>query len=325
MLINEWAIIINLLSIALIGLLAATALLASVWPFATGHMTQLSAGTQKKTLWLFVATPWIVSTICVLLCVPSLFQSESVRWLDRLAHWHHLYVFYLDSWHSATLLLFILGVVYVLVRNGLKAVRHINSLDTLTRLSQGKARHWEVGQDIIVLESRIPSAFTAGLFTPKCYITTGLIGQVSETELDIIIDHERAHIKHKDTQKKWLFSLCASLYPNAVTRRLNQLFSLATEQLADAQVSKSYCTFEIAQTLVRAARMQRLFGGNLHPAMVNYFIADDVDLRVRALVVPQSFRPFPWGYCLLVMVLTTVLSSIGIDALHHLIEAVFSH
>lgn len=325
MLINEWAIIINLISIALIGLLAATAVLASVSPFAAGHITQLSAGTQKKTLWLFVATPWIVSTICVLLFVPSLFQSESVRWLARLAHWHHYYVFYLNSWHSAMLLLFMLGVVYVLVRKGLKTVRHLNALHTLTHLSQGKARHWEIAPDIVVLESQTLSAFTAGFLNPKCYVTTGLIEQVSETELDIIIDHEQAHIKHKDTQKKWLFSLCASLYPKPVARRLNKLFSLATEQLADAQVSKSYCTFDIAQTLVRAARMQRLFGDNLHPVMVNYFIADDIDLRVRALVVAQNFRPFPWGYCLLVMVLTTILSSIGIDALHHLIEAVFTH
>ncbi|MDO8862054.1 M56 family metallopeptidase [Haliea sp. E1-2-M8] len=325
MLINEWAIIVNLLSIALIGLLVATVLLASVAPFTARRITQLSAGTQKTTLWLFVVTPWAVSIICMMLFVPSLFQSESMLWLDRLAHWHHPYVFYLDSWHSATLVLFLLGIVYVLVRNGRKAVRHLNALDTLTHLSQGKTGHWNIGRDIVVLASQTPSAFTAGLINPKCYVTTGLIEQVSATELDIIIDHERAHIKHKDTQKKWLFSLFASLYPKPVARRLNRLFSLATEQLADAQVSMSYCTLDIAQTLVKAARIQRFFAGKLHPAMVSYFIADDVDLRVRTLVVPQRFRSFPWGFCLLAMALTTILSTMGIDALHHLIEAVFSH
>lgn len=325
MLIDEWAIIINLLSIALIGLLAATVLLASVSPFIARRITQLSAGTQKTTLWLFLATPWAVSIICVILLVSSLFQSESTHWLDRLAHWHHPYVFYLDSWHSATLVLFLLGIVYVLVRNGLNAVRHLNALDTLTHLSQGKTGHWEIERNIVVLESRAPSAFTAGLITPKCYVTTGLIDQVSATELDIIVDHERAHIKHKDTQKKWLFSLFASLYPKPVARRFSRLFSLATEQLADAQVSMSYCTLDIAQTLVKAARIQRSFGGTLHPAMVSYFVADDVDLRVRALIVPQRFRSFPWGFCLLAMALTTILSTMGIDALHHLIEAVFSH
>lgn len=325
MLINEGAMILNLLSTALMGLLVATALLAVISPFTARLITLLSSRAQKKALWLFVAMPWIVSIICVLAFVPSLFQAESSLWLGRLAHWHHPYVFYLDSWHGATLVLFILGAVYVLVRKGLNAIRHLNTLNTLTRLSQGKTRHWEIGQDIVVLESQSPSAFAAGLLHPKCYVTTGLIERVSETELNIIIDHERAHIRHKDTQKKLLFALLASLYPRPLARGLNQLFSLASELLADAHVSKSYCNFDIAQTLVSAARIQRFFAGNVNSVLVSYFIVDDVDCRVRALVAPQRLRSFPWSYCLPVMVLTTILSSIGVDSLHHLIEAVFSH
>lgn len=325
MLINEWAIIFNVLSIALIGLLVATVLLISVLPFAARCIKQLSACRQRTTLWMFVATPWLVSLICVLVFMPSLFQSQSALWLDRLAHWHHPYVFYLDSWHSAALLFFSLAIAYVLVRNGLKVFRHLCALEALTHLSRGKACHWGIARDIIVLESQTPLAFTAGLFSPKCYVTTGLVEQFSETELDIIIAHERAHIRHKDTQKKLLFALFASLYPRAVVQRLNRIFSLATEQLADAQVGMTYCTFDIAQTLVKAARIQRCFASNLHPAMMSFFVADDVDLRVRALVAPQRFRSFPWACCLLAMVLITILSSVGVDILHHLIEAVFSH
>ena len=333
MLINEWAIALNLFSIALMSLLAATALLAVISPFTARLITLLSARTQKKALWLFVTTPWTVSIICVLIFVPSLFQAETPLWLDTLAHWHHPDVFYLDSWHGATLILFVLSAAYVLARKGLNAARHLNTLNTLTGLSHGKTRHWaqvntrqwQVGRDIVVLESQSPSAFSAGLLHPKGYVTTGLIEQLSETELDIIINHERAHIRHKDTQKKLLFALLASLYPGPLARRLNRLFSLASELLADAHVSKSYCNFDIAQTLVKATRIQRFFASNVNPAVVNYFIADNVDCRVRALVAPQKLRSFPWSYCLLIMTLTTILSSIGVDSLHHLIEAVFSH
>jgi len=325
MLINEGAIILNLLSIALMGLLVATALMAVISPFTARLTALLSARAQKKALWLFVAMPWVASIACVLIFAPSLFQIESPLWLGKLAHWHHPSVFYLDSWHGATLVLFILGAAYVLARKVLNAVRHLNTLNILTQFSQGATRHWNVGQDVVVLESQTPSAFTAGLLRPKCYVTTGLIERVCETELDIIIDHERAHIRHKDTQKKLLFALLASLYPRPLTRRLNQLFSLASELLADARVSQSYCKFDIAQTLVSAAKIQRFLPGNVNPALVNYFIADDVEYRVRALVDPQRLRSFPWTHCLLVVVLTTILSSIGVDSLHHLIEAVFSH
>lgn len=325
MLINESAILLNLLSIALMGLLAAIALLVLVWPFTARYITQLSACTQQKVLWLFVATPWAASIICVFVFFSSLFQPDSSLWLGRFTHWHHPYVFHLDSWHSATLFIFILGSAYVLASKGLNTVHHLNTLNSLTRFSQIKASHWEIGRDIAVLESQTPSAFAAGLMRPKCYVTTGLIERVTEKELDIIIEHEQAHIKHRDTQKKLLFALLTSLYPKPIARRLNRLFSVAMEQLADAHVSKSYCAFEIAETLVKAARVQHASTGNANPLMVNYVTADDVDLRVRALVSPQAFRSHSWGYYLLFMALTTMVSSAGVDGLHHLIEAIFSH
>ena len=324
MLINESAILLNLLSIALMGLLTAIALLVLVWPFTARYITQLSACTQQKVLWLFVATPWAASIICVFV-FSSLFQPDSSLWLGRFTHWHHPYVFHLDSWHSATLFIFILGSAYVLASKGLNTVHHLNTLNSLTRFSQIKASHWEIGRDIAVLESQTPSAFAAGLMRPKCYVTTGLIERVTEKELDIIIEHEQAHIKHRDTQKKLLFALLTSLYPKPIARRLNRLFSVAMEQLADAHVSKSYCAFEIAETLVKAARVQHASTGNANPLMVNYVTADDVDLRVRALVSPQAFQSLSWGYYLLFMALTTMVSSAGVDGLHHLIEAIFSH
>ncbi|PHS76279.1 MAG: hypothetical protein COB19_00265 [Porticoccus sp.] len=333
MLINEWAIVFNLLSIALMGLLAAAALLALIWPLMARHITLFFAGTRKKLMWLFVVTPWVAGILCLFIFIPSVFQLESTLWLTTLSHWHHPYVFYLDSWHGAALFLFTLGTAYVLIKNGLGAARHFNALNLLTRLSkenpgsriQNNSRQWKIGRDIIVLESRTPVAFATGLLNPRCYVTTGLIGQVSEAELDIILAHERTHIKHKDTQKKLFFALLASLYPKPIAQRLNGLFSLATEQLTDADVSQSYSVFEVAQTLVNVAKIRRFSGDSVNTVSINYFITDDVDVRVRALVAPQKIRSFPWAHCLLIMMLTTTLSFAGVDTLHHLIEAFFSH
>ena len=56
MLINEWAIVFNLLSIALMGLLASAVLLALTWPLMARYIKLFFAGTQKKLLWLFVVT-----------------------------------------------------------------------------------------------------------------------------------------------------------------------------------------------------------------------------------------------------------------------------
>ncbi|MDF1818036.1 MAG: M56 family metallopeptidase [Immundisolibacteraceae bacterium] len=326
MLINQSAMVLNLLSVAVMTLLVATALQALTLLPAARFLARLSPDAQKKALWLFVTTPWGVSIVCVLVCLPSLLRLERPFWLDPLVHWHHPFAFQLNSWHGATMLVFFLGVGYLISRKWADSVRHLNSLNTLRQLSQARAtRQWNLDQDVVVLESPTPLAFTAGLRSPKCYVTTGLIQRISETELDIIIDHERAHITHKDTQKKLLFAMLAALYPRPVARRLNQLFSLASELLADARVSHSYCKFDIAQTLISAARVQRLFTGNTNAGLVNYFVAEDVDYRVRALVQPQELMPFPWTFSLLAMVSITILSSIGVDGLHHLLETGLSH
>ncbi|PKL96082.1 MAG: hypothetical protein CVV18_03060 [Gammaproteobacteria bacterium HGW-Gammaproteobacteria-8] len=166
---------------------------------------------------------------------------------------------------------------------------------------------------------------------PKCYVTTCLIERVSEKDLEIIIEHERAHIRNNDTRRKLLFALLASLYPSPLARRVNRLFSVATELQADAEASQSHCSLDIAQTLINVARIQQPDVGNSNPevpqqsALVTRFVDDDVFCRVRALVAPRQSRPFPWGYCLPLVMLTLFLSTIAIDVLHHLIEAGFSH
>lgn len=325
MLINTSAILLNLLNIALIGVFAATLLLYSVSPFLARRAIQLSAGARTGGLWSFVAAPWVVGILCALFFLPALSGSESMIWLARLAHWHHPYVFYLDSWHSAFPLIFILGFVYVLVSSALKAFRQTHTMQIIMRIAQAEAGFGDIARGSVMLESQVPTAFSAGIIRPRCYVTTGLVEQVSETDLGIILDHERAHIRHKDTQKKLLFSLFASLYPRSVARGMNRLFSLACEQRADAQVCTSYSNVDIAQTLVKVARLQRCFAGNLHPAMVSHFAASDIDLRVRALVSPERSQLLPWGYCLLFLGVITLLSAVGVDALHHVVEAAFSH
>ena len=122
-----------------------------------------------------------------------------------------------------------------------------------------------------------------------------------------------------------LFSLLISLFPKPVSIQLNRLFSLVAEKLADTAVSVNHSKLDIAQTLIKSARAQKLFAENVGFKVVNYFITDDVDSRVKALIEPQEFRFFSWAYCLLVLAALTVMSFAGVDGLHHLVETLFSH
>ncbi len=322
MLTNEWAIIFNLLSIVVTALLVTTVLLCFAWLAIAQYIEQFSLHTQKRILWLFVSAPWLLSIIYVAFFVPSLFQSHNTIWLT---HWHHPHEFYLTSWHGAFLFVSALGFIYVLTRKLITASRHLSALSSLTGLFQNKGQHEQISLDVVVLESQTPLAFSAGIFNPKCYVTTGLVEQFSGEELDIILEHERAHIKHKDLQQKLLFTLLVSFFPKPVSFQLNRSFSLVAEKLADQSVCENHSKLDIAQTLIKSVRAQKLSKDYFCSAVVNYFTSDDVDSRVKALIEPQDYRLFSWNLCLIFLASFTIVSFVGVDGLHHLIETLFSH
>ncbi|MFW0778585.1 MAG: M56 family metallopeptidase [Rickettsiales bacterium] len=323
MLSDGWAIVLNLVSIQLLGLLAATTLLALLFGFLQDQISTLSARSQKTALWLFVLSPWLISVICAITCFPSLFQTSSSGMLSWLTHWHSPYEFHLGSWHSLKLLLFTIVVVYFVLRKLWQAVRHIHALDTLAGLSSQQSSQ-SIGDDVVILQAPQPLAFASGLLKPKCFLTSGLIQQLTEQELAIVIAHERAHICHKDGIKKWLFTLLAALYPAGITQQLQSQFSMATELLADARVSRRFSPFDVAQTLIKAARLQRRYGLDI-AASANTFVANDVDQRVRALIIPSAGRAFPWLPSLALLLLTTLFCSVAVDVLHHFIELFLTH
>lgn len=325
MLTSDLAFVLNLFSIGLLGLLLAVALMTSAWPLLAKYISSLPAHSQARALWLYVAAPWIASGICVLAFLPSMSGVESTFGLGSLAHWHHPYVFYLASWHSVVLSIFLLCFAWVFLKTGRMVIRHLRELRSLTRISQGAVTRWQGRQRITVLDSRVPTAFTAGLVRPECFVTSGLIDQVSERDLSIIIAHEHAHIERRDTARKFLFAAVSSLYPRPVARRMNHLLSLAIEQLADASVGNSYSVFDIAEALVRTAKVQRFSNVQVRGVIASYFISDEIDVRVRALVIPQKLQSLSWMHCLLAVGAIAAASSMCVDQLHHIIEAVFSH
>lgn len=326
MLTNDWAIVFNLFSSAFLGLVVSMVLLLAVWFFISDVLMRFSATAQKLTLWSLVVMPWMVSITCMMFFSSSFFQFDSLSKLDWLAHWHHPYAFEWNSWHGVKLYIFMLAIAYILTRKLIVVVRHLNAVQWLTRLSQVQDAPLGFGEDIVVVKSRFPSAFTAGMIKPKCYLTTSLVEQVSESELNMIIAHERAHIRHKDNWKKMLFALLASLFPRSVSGQLNRMFTLVIEKIADAAVGSAYSRLDIAQTLVKTARLQRAFLNHPKKAgLVSYFVADDLDTRVRFLVDPPVTLPFPWIRYLIVMASISLFSAIGADVLHHLFDVIFSH
>lgn len=322
LLIGHLAVALNLLSIAILAFGISVALLSLLWPLTCRFINDLSLQARRALLWGWIISPWLIGFATMLLFVPSFREHEFSRWVNAIAHWHHPDVFYLDSWHGLTLWLFA-GFSLVLAAKRLRSIqRQRVQLCALQSLS-GCEQTQVVDPRIVTLRTDLPTVFTAGLWRPRCYVTTGLMKQVDASQLDIIIRHELAHIVNKDALKKSLFDLLASYFPRRIAMQLRGQHALATEQIADQSVVKAHPALAVANALVKVARLQKTRPNTV--ATLNYFGVNDVMLRVQQLILPSAMKPFPAMLSCILILMLVLLSAYAVDTLHHLIESLFTH
>lgn len=85
---------------------------------------------------------------------------------------------------------------------------------------------------------RIPSdrffVFSCGLFTPRAFISSRLIEQLSAKQLDVVLAHEQTHCQRRDVLRRLFLSLAALLHFPATRQQLLADLELAHEQICDA-------------------------------------------------------------------------------------------
>jgi beta-lactamase regulating signal transducer with metallopeptidase domain len=328
---GHWAVMLNLIGIAMLGIVIGAALSSVLWLMTGQLVTKLAARARQKLLWLWVSAPWLTGGVVVALYMPSFRQGNHV-WFSDIAHWHHPDVFSIGSWHGLILLAFVAFSVIVItgkLQQWFAAHQQLNTLRTLCLADKSLPLHQQTHYQVIVVDSDLPCAFTGGLINPVCYVTSGLVARVSQQDLDIVIEHEAAHVRQKDTLFRWWFDLMASYYPRKIGRQLVSQFCLTTELLADKQVAQRHCEQEIATTLVKVARLQQIAQKTVPslkiPPVMSYFGADHIKQRVLQLVDPTENRSAPVALIMLTTVCVVLLCASAVDSVHHLIESIFSH
>jgi beta-lactamase regulating signal transducer with metallopeptidase domain len=173
---------------------------------------------------------------------------------------------------------------------------------------------------------KVPVAFTTGFISPKIYVSTGLQTQVSDEQLNIIVNHELAHVTARDPLFKVLFTALASFYPSRIKQTLIEQYVLMTEKMADNEVTKEYDHLDIAQTLIDVARLQKALPTDCDQASVSYFGHDYTSLRVEGLLNPIN-KPSLTTFIITLALLATmpVLAASTVDSFHHFIETFFIH
>jgi Zn-dependent protease with chaperone function len=322
-LISDAAVIMNLITIALLGFLVSALLLSAAWQIVGKSVDAYSVQSQKMLILIWVSGPWILGLMTMLFFSPLFENTAIYRWVDRVAHWHHLYVFQLDSWHGVTIILFSLFSLALIVIRGAGLYRQGNALLTLNHFSNN-VHGSKSYPGVQIIDSNIPTAFTSGFFSPLCYVSKGLIDNLTDNEFNIVVKHELAHARNKDPLSKLFIAFLSAYYPKKLAQRFNAKYALMTEFIADQSTATAHAAEDVASTLVKVARLQKAFPQRQSNSSRSYFGSHDIAHRVQQLLTPTK-KSMPVIVPIAFMSVMLCLTIFAVDATHHLVESIFTH
>lgn len=153
------------------------------------------------------------------------------------------------------------------------------------------SRYDRAGQDIIVVNSPKPTAFTMGFFRRRIVLSTGLLNMLDPRELESVIFHEICHYERFDPLKSFIVTLVSDImWYIPVIKGLANHFKTLQELVADQYaMRKMGSSFELGGALLKLAKM----GSVERPAAAVSFVDTTVNYRIKQLIDPDRSVEVP--------------------------------
>lgn len=314
------AMLFNLLTIAILGMMTGAVVATVIVWLVAGRLPSLSLRSRQSALWLLALFPLISGLTTVLLSILPEFFPHTDLWLAGIIHWHHVYFLSPTTWHGIFLLICLTFLLGALIVGARKSVTDYQRQCFLAQLSDKK-------EGVLAeIDTIVPMAFAVGLWRPQAFITSGLAGQITSEERQVINLHEQAHVRCKDPLKKFLFQILTSLYPAKIRSILQSELDLALEQRADEAVLQRYSREAIARSLLTVAKLTARFEhDNHHRQGQCHFAQQAVERRVHHLIGLSQYRSLPVLPTACLMIISLLCSAASVDVLHHFFETLFLH
>ncbi|MCL4417007.1 MAG: M48 family metalloprotease, partial [Actinobacteria bacterium] len=147
-----------------------------------------------------------------------------------------------------------------------------------------------LGEKVDVVNDKSLFSFCAGIFFPRIIITTSLVENLSEKELEAVLLHEKAHLKARDPLKILLGKTISTIFfflP--IFKELYKNMNATNEILADRfamqhQKDNSYLKRALRKILIAPQVMPAILPSISHP--------DYLEIRIHRLVNPAVTRNF---------------------------------
>lgn len=176
--------------------------------------------------------------------------------------------------------------------------------------------------DVRLVASRLPICVTAGVLGPRIFVSDGLAAALSAEEIDVVIEHERAHARRRDGLRKFAAAAASWMHLPALRRSLLRDLSLACEQACDDDAAQKLGDrIRVAETILAAERL--LVRGKPGRA-VCAFAGSAVPERVAHLLHGEPARSPSRAAAWAALGLAATAACALADPLHHLAEYVLA-
>lgn len=180
------------------------------------------------------------------------------------------------------------------------------------------SRPSDLGENVRLLDQSESLALTVGWRSPNVLLSTGLIQDVSDTTLDVILAHEASHVRRRDTLSALFDNLVATLIPTDVAQALLEDIALAREQVCDEAAARRVGDpLLVAQALTEVARRRMTV-----IATSISMSSSSLEARVLHILEPPGTSNALPAHAIAVLV---VLTLVGAFPVHSSIEYVFTY
>ena len=269
--------------------------------------------TASHMLLLLLAFPFLLSLSTTIMLFVPLIESNLVS-----AHCHdncqtHLPLLE-STWVSITGLVITLLLLAMALKKFIENYSVSNNLmNQLSALANDRG-NWHV-----LPESR-PFVFTLGWWRSKVFITQGLLQQCTADDVDIILQHEHAHVRRLDNIRLLMTRFFLLVLPQRLAHKLYSDLHFLTESACDFAAAERFGKLNVAETLLRVQKLVPWEFDYLDRSLVSAFTGSEVELRIRNLVTDSSQLQDPRFGKTGFLAIFVVLSFVLVDPLHHGIE-----
>lgn len=196
------------------------------------------------------------------------------------------------------------------VESGLRLQR------SLVALSEGD------GGNAAIVDAEIPLSVTAGLWSPRIFVTSALVRVLSPLQRRAVLEHERCHARERHALLKLVASIGAVWLPRSTRRALLADVALACERRSDEAAADALGDrLEVAAALLATQRALR------HRAplgVLSFQGSDGFEARIRGLTERARNVELRLGRIGVAIAAAAALAVVAGNQLHHGMETVLS-